>query len=304
MSHSANAYFRGPSWSVEYAKKSLPVLVSLADRKQKITYKGLASMLADKSYALTIPNALGILGQALAALAKAEGKKFGKIPPIQLLVCNERTGRPGDAGLDFVGIKRSQASRMPKKALDAIVRDTHRKIFDFEHWPKVLKLLGLKPTTLPLPPTEELLTKFKKTEQHPTGEGDEHKLLKLFLAENPRRIGIPWKGKGITEERVLSGDRLDISFRDNETWICVEVKGRHAPDFELIRGMFQCVKYRAALEAQLRYEALQGQEQEKKISPRALLACGARLSKELRELAEFLEVEVRTGIEVPDDFTP
>jgi hypothetical protein len=237
----------------------------------------------------------------LISLEKEEGKKFGKIPPIQLLVCNSRTGRPGDAGLNFIELTKSQAARMSKQALDTIVDGVHKKIFDFKHWPEVLKLLGLKPLTLTLPSPKSLLPKI---EHYPRGEQEDHKRLKLFLARKPKKIGISWKGYGDTEETVLSGDRLDISFRNKQSWTCVEVKGRRSPEPDLIRGIFQCVKYRAVLEAQLRYDALQGQEQGRKVVPRVLLACGAKLPNELQDLAELFEVEVKSNISVPDDFVP
>jgi hypothetical protein len=97
-----------------------------------------------------------------------------------------------------------------------------------------------------------------KIERRSTGEGEEHKRLKLFLADNPRKIGIQSKGKADTEVLLLSGDRLDGSFRSNELWVAVEVKGKNSPEADLVRGIFQCVKYKVILAAQLRYEALSG----------------------------------------------
>lgn len=108
--------------------------------------------------------------------------------------------------------------------------------------------------------------------------------------------------RGDIERLLLSGDRLDISFRDDERWIAVEVKGKHSPLADLVRGIFQCVKYKVILAAQLRYEALGGQVHLPRTIPRVVLACGAPLPAELLTFAKSLDVEVRSGISVPEDF--
>jgi hypothetical protein len=298
-------YFDGSDWSKTYAKRALPVLVNFAENEKTTTYTELAKMiLGDKKYAHPLMNALGRLGHGLESLNAAERKQFGTIPPIQLLVCNENTGRPGNLALDFLGLKKSEADKLPKVLLDTIVLRAHRSIFEYSQWQHVLKALGLKPVTLKLPASETILPKIGEIERHPNGEGEEHERLKLFLAQNPKAIGIQWKGNGDTEQLLLSGDRLDISFRSDQEWIAVEVKGRHSPIADLVRGIFQCVKYRAILAAQLRYEALAGKVHFKRMIPKVILACGASLPSELLTFAESLTVEVRPGISVPEGFIP
>jgi hypothetical protein len=237
-------------------------------------------------------------------LNAAEPKKFGKIPPIQLLVCNETTGRPGNLGLNFLGYKKSETDKMSKALLDTIVLRAHRTVFEYPHWQLVLRALGLKPVTLNLPAPETILPKIGELEQHPTGEGDEHEKLKLFLAENPKTIGIQWNGNCDIERLLLSGDRLDISFRNDKKWIAVEVKGKHSPIADLVRGIFQCLKYKVILAAQLRYEALEGKVHLHRTTPRVILACGAPLPTELLAFAKSIDVEIRAGISVPDNFVP
>lgn len=153
--------------------------------------------------------------------------------------------------------------------------------------------------TLELPAPETLLPKIGELEGLPKGEGAEHKKLKLYLARNPHVIGIEWVGHGDTERLLLSGDRLDISFRDDESWIAVEVKGENFPVADLVRGIFQCIKYKVILESQLRYEALEGRVHLKRIIPRMLLACGGTLPSNLLAFAKSQDVEVRSAIQVP-----
>lgn len=298
-------YFAGSDWSQTYAKKALPVLVNLAESHRATTYTELAKiLLGDKRYGHPLMSALGRLGRALESLNEAEPKKYGKIPPIELLVCNQRTGRPGNLGLNFLGYKKSETDKMSDALLDTIVSRAHQNIFEYPRWQHVLKAFGLKPVTLKLPAPESILPKIWDLEQHATGEGEEHERLKLFLAQNPKIIGIQWKSGGDIERVLLSGDRLDISFRDDERWIAVEVKGKHSPLADLVRGIFQCVKYKVILAAQLRYEALGGKVHLQRTIPRVVLACGAPLTTELLTFAKSVDVEVRSGISVPEEFVP
>jgi len=191
-------YFAGSDWSQTYAKKALPVLVSLAESHRKTTYTELAKiLLGDKKYRRPLMSALGTLGRALESLNEAEPKKYGRIPPIQLLVCNQRTDRPGNLGLKSLGYKKSETDKMSKALLDTIVSRAHQNIFEYPRWQHVLKAFGLKPVTLKLPAPESILPKIRQLERHTTGEGEEHERLKLFLAQNPKRIGIRWKSSAV-----------------------------------------------------------------------------------------------------------
>ena len=300
-----NDYFAGPAWSRTYARKALPVLVDFAENGRSTTYTELAEILLDDNrYAHPLMSALGKLGHALEALSEAEPKRFGKIPPIQLLVCNQKTGRPGNLALNFLGYKKSETDKMSDAFLDTVVLHAHEKVYRFQRWQEVLKALGLKPVTLKLPPPEAILPKIGELEGYPKGEGREHERLKIFLSQCPKAIGIRWPGHGHTEQLLLSGDRLDISFRDDSRWIAVEVKGKHSPTADLVRGIFQCVKYKLILATQLRYESLEGHASRQRILPRVLLACGGSLPSELLTFARSVNVEVWSGLSVPEDFIP
>jgi hypothetical protein len=55
--------------------------------------------------------------------------------------------------------------------------------------------------------------------------------------------------KGKIEEPLPSGDWLDVSFRVGTAWVAAEVKAKTSGDADIARGLFQCVKYRAVIEA-------------------------------------------------------
>ena len=49
---------------------------------------------------------------------------------------------------------------------------------------------------------------------------------------------------------LLSGDRIDVMFSDGKSFVAVEVKSICSSPDDLRRGIYQCVKYRAVIEAQ------------------------------------------------------
>jgi hypothetical protein len=55
---------------------------------------------------------------------------------------------------------------------------------------------------------------------------------------------------GKTEHRLASGDCVDVVFQNDDGWLAVEVKSKLSPIADIVRGMFQCVKYRAVIDAQ------------------------------------------------------
>jgi hypothetical protein len=117
--------------------------------------------------------------------------------------------------------------------------------------------------------------------------------LKLFVAKHPESVGLPASiAPGDTEEPLPSGDVLDVFFRQGQDSIAVEVKSSLSSESDIVRGMFQCVKYRAVLEAQ---QAADGLPQ----SARAILVLQAKLPSKFQALKNILGVElvdeVKTG---------
>jgi len=52
------------------------------------------------------------------------------------------------------------------------------------------------------------------------------------------------------EKRLLSGDELDVYVVTKQARIGIEVKSHRSGEADLVRGIYQCVKYQAILEAQ------------------------------------------------------
>ena len=114
-------------------------------------------------------------------------------------------------------------------------------VFTFPDWDQVLDTFELSPApVVELPPADEI------SAHGGGGEGAEHKRLKEVVSVNPQWIGLPNSlSPGKVEVSLYSGDSLDVLFFDSNRRIAVEVKGASAPVREVIRGLFQCVKYEA-----------------------------------------------------------
>lgn len=82
------------------------------------------------------------------------------------------------------------------------------------------------------------------------GESKEHRALRLWTMENPDKVDSRFASAiAETEFDLLSGDRVDVMLRHNVKWIALEVKSRRSNEADYLRGIYQCVKYRAVLEA-------------------------------------------------------
>ena len=86
------------------------------------------------------------------------------------------------------------------------------------------------------------------------GESEEHKKLKGYAQEHPELFGVSRNAKSNVEYPLPSGDLLDVLFKDGDKWTAVEVKSCRSDDNDLKRGIYQCVKYRAVLEAMKKAE--------------------------------------------------
>jgi hypothetical protein len=82
------------------------------------------------------------------------------------------------------------------------------------------------------------------------GEGPNHKALRLWVFANPGLIRRKF-ANAMTETEVTldSADRVDVVFKLTDQVIAIEVKSRDSNIIDLRRGVYQCIKYRAVLDA-------------------------------------------------------
>ena len=254
---------------------ALPLLVRQAEAGVPVYYSDFAEELG-MANPRNLNFVLGSIGQSLDGLSKEWAEE---IPPIQCLVMNKRNSIPG-GGIGWFLTKKEEFKALPLRRKREIVREHLRNIYDYQRWRDVLNAFSLLPAKTDLKALVEAASRFVGG-----GESERHKVLKEYVAANPASIDLKFSRPGQTEFRLPSGDCLDVSFAKANLWVAVEVKSAISGDDDLVRGMFQCVKYLAILEAVLMAE---GRPQ----NARAILVLEGRLPQSLIRLKNELGIEV------------
>ena len=78
------------------------------------------------------------------------------------------------------------------------------------------------------------------------GEGEHHRLLRLWVKDNPGEVRAAYRtARTDTELPLDSGDRVDVAYFLRDRTVLLEVKSRVSNEADILRGVYQCVKYRA-----------------------------------------------------------
>ena len=264
----------------ERARKALPILVRQAIAHQSITYSDLAEEL-DMENPRNLNYVLGSIGETLVELQS----KWGiEIPLINCLVINKNTGIPGDGISGFVSIDNKFKS-LPKRKQKEIINEKAKIVYSFNQWIEVLTELGLeqvKPVDY-----QKLVNQLNIGFREGTGESEFHKKLKGFVSKNPQLLDLPKDtSKGTIEYPLPSGDIVDVMFFTKTDWVAVEVKSKISNSNDIYRGLYQCIKYEAVIEA---YQSERGLYP----SCRAVLVMEDTFPNELKPLRNLLGVEVK-----------
>lgn len=265
------------------AREALPILVRQATANQIIFYSDLAME-------LRMPNprnlnfVLGSIGQTLQELS---GEWNQDIPLINCLVCNKTTGLPGEGVGVFISDR--DFSKLPRKQQQAIINAQLYRVYAYPHWNKILAHLNLNPQ-----PIKDYSSLFKTIQHRQRAESESqfHLNLKNYICSNPDVVGLPNGLSGQTEYGLPSGDTVDVLFQLEREWVAVEVKSRISDASDVLRGLFQCVKYWAAIDA---YQMVLGSQP----SCRVLLALENQFPADLFEMKNMLGIEVIDQIVQP-----
>lgn len=273
-----------------HARQCLPILIRQAKANQPITYNALAKELG-MPFALNLNFVLGSIGKTLLQLSKEWGHE---IPAIQTLVVEKGMGLPGK-GLWSLLSPRQEFKKLTRRQKRELMEAECLKAYLYPEWGRVLDACGL----LPLDPSL-----IEEDAEPPTpkmggsGEGEAHLKLKEFIASHPEAlkpiVQVPSRLRGETESDLPSGDSVDVVFRWSKNIIAVEVKSSRSDEADLRRGLFQCVKYQAVLDAWMR-------AQERPDDVQTVLVLEGLLPKCLSPLQHVLGIEVLEGVRVPAD---
>jgi len=210
--------------------------------------------------------------QFLQREPKFDGENF---PDISSIVTNKNR-LTGGRGAFLSNKKLLQDSKLEQINWLELRRE---QVFRYPRWSEVLAYLGIAPLN-DLSTTRERLEKFGNASRRRSGEGVQHQEIKDWIAMDPRRILGDLTGPFETQKEApfWSLDRLDVSVQTPSDWIGIEVKPPSASVDEIRRGLYQVIKYRALIAAEL---LVRGSKQ----SPRCVLVLGGELPSELCELA-------------------
>ena len=262
------------------ARAALPILVRQAKAGRKIYY-------ADLAEEIGIPNPrnlnypLGSIGTALKELSSEWGEE---IPQIQCIAVNQSTELPGEGIGGFI-TDTDKFKKLSSKQKKALVDGVLARVFGYDKWDTVLTSLGLEPAPIDKK-TRKAVQVAASNKTAGGGEGEEHKKLKLYIKNNPDCIGINlgWL-ESETEKGLPSGDSIDVFFENKKHWIGVEVKSKISGEIDILRGLYQCIKYQAVMESYLSVLDIQN-------DVRVILALGRALPSSLIPVKNILGVEV------------
>lgn len=225
----------------EWAMKMIPVLVRWAQSSwDKPHYYSQLS----KAVGLKTSQIGGIMGTIQDILDDVKEQTGWKdIPPLNGLVQSKETNLPSD-GFDYIVPDYSKLSFASKKGE---VHKLNEKAHKYE-WARVLDFLNLKPAIIF---EKEDLAKLNDSSNHGYGgEGKEHKAIKEYIKTHPEAVALKNIIKSSTEYDLPSGDRLDVYFESKKNiHYAIEVKPKSSLEGDIIRGIFQCVKYKVVMDA-------------------------------------------------------
>lgn len=253
----------------------IPVMVHWAKTgHNEHTYGDLAHAIGKSKFS-GIGHALYFVQQVLDNLST---KSSREIPTLNSLCKNAKTMLPSE-GFEFVS---PQYNDLDENGKRVFVKGLDSNAMNFPHWDWVLKELELKEA---VPFTEEQLEAIKNPRCIYGGEGEEHKILKEYICQHPESINYKDVDFAEIEHILPSGDRLDVYFELSDgTHVAIEVKPSISPDQDIARGVFQCVKYYAVMDALRNIEC-------KDYEIKVLLVTAGNFSSQNKELAEELDVE-------------
>ena len=262
-------------------RRTIPVLVRWAKQGAYTqTYGDLCAQIGYKDIKGAGRLAGSILKQVQLVLDELSNITGESIPTLNSLCKNKGSMLPSE-GFSFVSPD-YQTMDAPSQRL--FVKGLDLEAHNYSKWDWVLKELGLKELS---PITEEELS-FLSMSSFGGGEGEEHKTLKEYILHNPHAIGIHKVIKAETEYILPSGDRLDIYFElENGNRVAVEIKPSTSPENDINRGIFQCIKYNAVLNAIKTLKCDKFNVRSVLVTSKGFSELNTRLAKELQ--IEYIE---------------
>lgn len=247
-------------WRIQVVAHILPILIRRAKEGRPIYYSELAEQLESefghepKARKTVYGPPVGAVGQAIEQLGRRPEWRGERIPPINTIVVSKSTGYPS-TGADevahyFFGDNGAGMAKNRKAYLDAAMS----AVYHYGKWDQIAAALGvgrLEAASGALETDQGDVLPLPRVQQGGVPESPGHQALKRWVREHPEELSDFGEFQPGRNEAVLSsGDRLDVLFDNGKQRLAVEVKTSTCSEDELMRGVYQCVKYRAILRAE------------------------------------------------------
>jgi hypothetical protein len=292
------AALNGNDWKPKIARVLLVILLIKAKHRQKMTYGEFDQLIQEfgidkHRFATNYGYPAGLVGSAMKELSK---KLKITIPPINALLVNKKTDLPGH-GIEKYLEDYSERRNLPKsikgqQLSNAVIED----VFDFD-WSIVINYLNIEIDELARFLISKAETKnglFKKKYQEKIlrrggkGESDSHRNLKELLYNKSsvveKYLEFKCKHKYL-EYGLLSADKIDVVYENKYEILGIEVKSVISDECDIVRGIFQCVKYQAILNAEMKIN-------DQAPFARSVLIIENEITRETKNIAKSLKVEV------------
>ena len=263
-------------------------LIAAARSGEPVTYQRLADHLAVKLGKARIsarPIGPWVAGPLMDRLMEIDAQA----PLINLLVVRADSKTPGEGAEHYLEKRFKPKGRMSQAEQDQFTQAALNEVWTFQGWDDLFeRAFKRKPDNLE-PPISEFDDDGQGDNPRYGGlpESAEHKSLKLFVLNNPDSLCLRLKEPtGTMERRLPSGDEMDVEFIDGARRIGVEVKSVRSGRADHLRGIYQCVKYRAVMIAQSGFDEAEAQCE-------AVLVTETPLSRDLKSLADRLGIPHR-----------
>ena len=276
---------KNPQW----ACKMIPVLIYWAERSTKPhTYSELSKEVGHRTD--QIGSILGLIDDIFRELKKI--KKFDDLPTLNCLVVSKSTMLPSSG---FSYVSHNYASLTEEEKSEEMEAN-NKNAYNYKKWNDVLDILQLKPYIPKDNSSDESIIRKGSFTYH-SSEGEKHKALKQYIYDYPEIIGIKNVALRSMEYTLLSGDRLDVYFELKDgTHIAVEVKSEISNDADILRGIYQCVKYDAILKAERCVHCVKG----KHYPVKEILVLEGEMPMEKASVASLLNVAYKENIKPQD----
>lgn len=204
------------------------------------------------------------------------------LPFLTAIVVQKATGLPGSGWLP-----NDEAYRLSPAEYELKWGAYRDRVFRCDRWDALLEELGLSPVQKTAPDLDEEGRAYAEylARSGEAEETDSHRALKEHVADHPIVIGLSALVTPSVEYLFPSGDRCDIVFELPEGGHAV-VEIKDGERGELVKGIYQAVKYRALLEAE------QGHGDPYPV--RAYLVAYDQIPEDIQDLARKLAIDCRT----------